>query len=211
MDFEKQKQTYLADMKAGNDKSKKGFIDKEIHELLEAINALPEYYTTSSCSGRILLYSTPETRKKNETQWLFVSHTQVKLEDIHKAVQILPKDLVFFRFEPLILHVACKDLEAAATLLKKCQEAGLKHSGIMSMNQRIIVEIIGPDLLDTPIAKEKLLVNDEWLAVAVQDANTKMQRNQKRIEKLLLLFLQHNNHNNKDNHSSKQCTNKYRH
>ncbi len=184
MDFEKQKQKYIADMKAGNDKSKKGSIDEEIQELLNAINALSDYYTTSSCSGRILLYSTSETRKKNETQWLFVSHKEVTVEEINNALQNIPKDVVFFRFEPLILHVACKDMNAAAELLKKSQEAGLKHSGIMSMNERIIVEIIGPDLLDAPIAKEKLLVNDEWLALAIQDANIKMQRNQKRIDKL---------------------------
>jgi tRNA wybutosine-synthesizing protein 3 len=195
MDFQKQKQKYLADIAAGNDKSKKGSIDDEIKDLIAAINKNQNYYTTSSCAGRILLYSTPETRKKNETQWLFVSHNTVTCNDIKKVLhnQNLPTETIFFRFEPLILHVACKDMQAAITLLRKSHESGLKHSGIMSVNERIIVEIIGSDLLDAPIAKERLLVNDEWLAVAVQDANAKMQRNKKRIEKLTLLFSEHNN------------------
>lgn len=184
MDFQKQKQKYLTDIEAGNDKSKKGCIDEEIKELVNKINTNPDYYTTSSCSGRILLYSTSEARKKNETEWLFVSHTEVIADEIKKALQNLPKDVVFFRFEPLILHVACKDIDAAATLLKNCQGAGLKHSGIISMTERIIVEVIGPDVLDAPVAKENLLVNDDWLKVAIEDANAKMQRNKKRIEKL---------------------------
>ncbi len=189
MDFEKQKQKYLADIKAGNDKSKKGCIDEEIKDLLNAINAQANYYTTSSCSGRILVYSTPETRKKNETQWLFVSHNKVTFENIKNTLKTLPQDIVFFRFEPLILHVACKDIDTAAQLLRYCHEAGLKHSGIMSMSERIIVEIIGPDLLDAPIAKEKVLVSDEWLKLAINDANAKMQRNQKRINALKEIIL----------------------
>lgn len=184
MDFQKQKQKYLADIKAGIDNSKKGCIDEEIKGLVDAINALPNYYTTSSCAGRILLYTASETRKKNETRWLFVSHKEVKINDIKKALQNSPKDVVFFRFEPLILHVACEDMGAAEKFLKVCHESGLKHSGIMSMNPRIIVEVIGPDLLDAPVAKEKLLVNDEWLKIAIEDANAKMQRNKKRMEKL---------------------------
>jgi len=188
MEFEKQKQVYLAELLSGKpDKSKKGFIDQEIKALVDAINALPDYYTTSSCAGRILFYSTSEERKKNETQWLFTSHKPVTYEEIESALQNLPHALVFLRFEPLILHVACKDSAAAEKLLNMCHTAGLKHSGIMSISKRIIVEIIGHDLLDAPVAKGKLLVSKEWLIMALEDANAKMQRNQKRIEKLLFI------------------------
>ncbi|MBW2966012.1 hypothetical protein KY342_02835, partial [Candidatus Woesearchaeota archaeon] len=51
MQFENQKKTFLKKI----DKSKKGGIDKEIIPLVNKINNSRNYYTTSSCSGRIVL------------------------------------------------------------------------------------------------------------------------------------------------------------
>ncbi|MFA6888754.1 MAG: tRNA wybutosine-synthesizing 3 family protein [Candidatus Woesearchaeota archaeon] len=188
MDFEKQKKIYCAELSSGKpDKSKKGFIDEEVKELITAINTLPNYYTTSSCAGRILIYSTSKEQKKNQTQWLFTSHKKVTYEEIEPALYTIPDTLIFLRFEPLIIHVACKDLPAAEKFLSLCHNAGLKHSGIISISKRIIIEVIGHDLLDAPIAKGKMLVSKEWFLTALDDANAKMQRNQNRIEKLKLI------------------------
>lgn len=185
MDFLQQKQTYLKQLAAGTDKSKKGCIDEEIKELVDAINSAEEYYTTSSCAGRILLYTPSAARKKNETQWLFVSHTFVSFSDFMAALKKLPEETVFFRFEPLILHVVCKDIAAAERLLQICNASGLKHSGAISFSKRIIVEVIGNDWLDAPIAtKEKLLLSEEALQLFLADANEKMKKNFERIERL---------------------------
>ncbi len=60
--FQKEKQDFLS--KKG--KSRKGGIDKEIRPLVDLINSFGEYYTTSSCSGRILLIEIANPNKKNE-------------------------------------------------------------------------------------------------------------------------------------------------
>ncbi|MBI5002031.1 hypothetical protein HZC31_01450 [Candidatus Woesearchaeota archaeon] len=189
MDFDKQKQKYLAELESGlRDKSKKGFIDAEIKELVTVINKHPSYYTTSSCSGRILLYSISPDRKKNETEWILVSHQEVLLSEISeklKSVNSISSDIVFFRFEPLILHIVCKDLDAAQQLLLLCNTAGLKHSGAISLGERIVVEIVGNDRLDAPVAKAgTLLITSEGISHFVADANEKMKRNVERIERL---------------------------
>lgn len=184
--FDKQKQKYLKDLKSGlKDKSKKGFIDEEIKELVTTINKEPDYYTTSSCSGRILLYTISKDRKKNETEWLLVSHNIVSETEIRKAIKNLPQEIVFFRFEPLILHIVCKTMDVAQNLLQICGKCGLKHSGAITLGKRIIVEIIGNGRLDAPIAKDsKLLITEEGISQYVIDANEKMKRNLERIEKL---------------------------
>ncbi|CBZ54144.1 conserved hypothetical protein [Neospora caninum Liverpool] len=41
------------------DKSKKGSVDEEIRPLLDAVNSLKNFYTASSCAGRVLLVGTP--------------------------------------------------------------------------------------------------------------------------------------------------------
>lgn len=186
MTFDKQKQKYLADLDSGlRDKSKKGFIDAEIKELVAVINNHPHYYTTSSCSGRILLYSTSLDRKKNETEWIFVSHQEVLLSDIAEKLKHLSSGIVFFRFEPMILHIVCRDLDNAEKLLQVCNSAGLKHSGAISLGERIVVEIIGNDRLDAPVAKDgTLLITPEGISHYVTDANEKMKRNLERIERL---------------------------
>ena len=51
MVFEQQKKTVLSKL----DKSKKGSIDKGILKLVNTINKNSNYYTTSTCSGRIIL------------------------------------------------------------------------------------------------------------------------------------------------------------
>ena len=49
-------------LKEKADLSKKGSIDAPIVGLVECLNESEPYYTTSSCSGRILLYADQEVR-----------------------------------------------------------------------------------------------------------------------------------------------------
>src|SRR3989344_8665645 len=102
MTFDNEKKTYLA--KA--DKSKKGGIDEKVVPLLEAINASPDYYTTSSCSGRAYLWK--GTGKKSETQWLKVSHDLID-EDFFETDET---DLVWLRLGGVIFHIAHRDMRA---------------------------------------------------------------------------------------------------
>ena len=52
-DFEKQKVACLSQV----DMSKKGSIDDQIVDLIQYVNAKENYFTTSSCSGRISVFS----------------------------------------------------------------------------------------------------------------------------------------------------------
>lgn len=42
---------------SGQDFSRKGSVDEPIRELVELINSQDQYFTTSSCSGRIIVLS----------------------------------------------------------------------------------------------------------------------------------------------------------
>ena len=46
MNFDKEKKEFLSK----KDKSRKGSIDNKIKKLVNKINSLPDFYTTSSCS-----------------------------------------------------------------------------------------------------------------------------------------------------------------
>jgi len=57
--FQKDKEIQLS----RDDFSKKGSVDKKIIPLIDKINSKDEYYTTSSCSGRIMLMADGKTKK----------------------------------------------------------------------------------------------------------------------------------------------------
>lgn len=62
--FAKQKVTCLSEV----DLSKKGSIDDQIMDLIQYINTKENYFTTSSCSGRISVFSevSPLAEKNNK-------------------------------------------------------------------------------------------------------------------------------------------------
>ena len=181
MGFASDKSTFLAK----EDKSLKGSIDRHIKFLCDAINANDSFYTTSSCSGRIVLLNIPDSGKKNESEWLFVSHDEAGEYAISSELTDLPDGEIWFRFEPLIIHVACETVADAGTLIKALQDAGFKHSGVISLSRKIVVEIIGNQRLDTIIAKDRtLLVTDAYISMLVETANRKMTLNLANIGKI---------------------------
>lgn len=175
--FMNQKKTYLAK----SDKSKKGDIDEKVISLLETINALPNYYTTSSCSGRVYLWK--GTGKKSETQWLKVSHDLIDdgFFDCDEE-----KDLVWLRLEGMILHIACKDLEAAHALLEKARKF-YKKSCILSASAKIIAEVRGSEFMEMPMYKDgKLLFSGDfgWLKEIINQKLEKMWMDMEKFRKV---------------------------
>ena len=171
--FEKQKQERLSRA----DYSKKGSIDSRIASLVEEINNKEEYYTTSSCSGRIIIYS--EGKNKKEARWILVSHDEISQQDVKNAVQKSGEKLLWFKFEPLIMHVACDSLESAQNLVNCARQAGFKKSGIIEI-RKFIVEIRGIDIISSPLNPD---IDDSYLGLLVREANNKMKKNHLRINK----------------------------
>jgi len=172
--FEQRKKAILSK----KDKSSIGGWDKKIAKLCDKINKQENYYTTSSCAGRIIIMLDQE--KKGPGLFEFVGHDLVK----ELKIPNLKKDLKF-KSEPPILHVACRELEDAEKLLKKVRDAGWKRSGIISLGKNIIVEIIGTEKLEFPLLeKGKLLVSKEFLIIVVRKANKNLEKGWDRIDKL---------------------------
>lgn len=167
------------------DKSSIGSWDKKIVKLCNKINKKNNFYTTSSCSGRILLMIDQE--KKGEDLFLFVSHDKITFkklkEEINKSLAI--KKDIKFKLEPCILHVSCKDLEDTKILFEKGKEAGFKRLGIIGTNHNFTFELNSTEKLEFPIIeKNKLLVDDDFLNLIVEDANKKLEKSWIKIDKL---------------------------
>ena len=182
--FDKSKNSVLEKLEK-QDKSRKGYIDEEASPVVRALNKTHDFYTTSSCSGRISLFREAKNKKKYDSGWLFVKHGPVIFEEISEALKKVPLDTVWFRQETPIFHVACRNQEKALELLKTCRDLGFKHSGIIGINKRVMVEIIFNEKMDCPISENnELLVTNEHLSLLINKANEKLRRN----NELLKLF-----------------------
>lgn len=186
--FDQQKQSYL-DALYKPDKSKKGNVDEHISSLLDTINEHPDYYTTSSCSGRIMLIVDTDSKDKSNAKWLFVSHDKISQEQLRPHLENLPNEVVWFRLEGMILHVCARTLDDATKFLIFAQNNGYKYASILSASKRYIIQIMDVNRFDSPVAKEgKLLVKEEYFDTAVTLANKKLQLAHENINRLELAF-----------------------
>eukprot|EP00057_Strongylocentrotus_purpuratus_P004856 XP_003729633.1 PREDICTED: tRNA wybutosine-synthesizing protein 3 homolog [Strongylocentrotus purpuratus] len=168
------------------DFSRKGEIDQFIISLVEIINS---YFTTSSCSGRIILFSESldeySVRKKG-CRWLFVSHESASTADIISALDLEEtKGEAVFKFEPFVLHVQCETTEHARKMHQAAVASGFRNSGITIGNGgKIMAAIRSTHGLEVPLTKEgRLLVSEDYIDFIVSLANSKMKENFNRIEK----------------------------
>jgi len=190
MKFKEEKAAYLKEL-GKPDRSKKGGVDWQIIPLLDVINAKKEYYTTSSCAGRIVLFAEPSDGRKDHAEWLFSSHDLVRFEEIKPALAKIKdhEEIIFLRQESAILHVCCDSLESAEDLITIAKECGFKRTGIMGIKKRIMLEVMSTEKLDAPVAdKGVLLVSDDYLRKLIEIADFRLARcreKMKRFEKRL--------------------------
>ena len=179
--FLKRKQDVLSK----EDKSSIGKWDEKISSLCNKINSLENYYTTSSCSGRVLLMIDQD--KKAENLFVFVSHDKISFKQLKEELAKAEKNKkqIKFKFEPCIIHIACKTLEDAEKIYEKGKMAGWKKSGIIEIKKNFIVELNASEKLELPIIqKGKLLVDDNFLKIIVEESNTKFEKVWVKIKKL---------------------------
>ncbi|MFW6014152.1 MAG: tRNA wybutosine-synthesizing 3 family protein [Nanoarchaeota archaeon] len=181
MYFDKKKKNALR-----TDKSKKGYIDEGIRGVVDLINSFDNMFTTSSCAGRVSVIK--KISGKKDLKFLFCSHNKIKdISDIkNNLTEYTDGESVWLLFQPLILHVCCRNISDASWLISCTKEAGYKRAGIISFKNTIIVEIMGTDYI------EHLLYDDNGvyytypcLERLLYYVNKKFDSNLERISKLI--------------------------
>ncbi|MEM4588029.1 MAG: hypothetical protein QXW13_00710 [Nanopusillaceae archaeon] len=187
VDFDTLKMLYIKKLE---EHLKLNKVDKEILHVINLINSSNDYFTTSSCAGRIVLIKVPNDLKKQKDVFIFKSHQIVKFEDIFNVLKKTYAlfDNIWFKQEPFIIHVSCRNLRKAIEILKISSKIGLKHSGIISLKKsRVIIEIIGNEKIETILSKnKKIIVSEEYLENLIEEANKKLLRNRTYLGKLYI-------------------------
>ncbi|KAJ8270898.1 hypothetical protein GJAV_G00120510 [Gymnothorax javanicus] len=167
------------------DLSKKGSVDEDITHIVSMLNDSEKYFTTSSCSGRIIVIdgvSDCLDVQKQNCSWLFVTHQNCQKMDLVSALERSCGDVVF-KFEPFVLHVQCRQLEDAQLLHSVAINSGFRNSGItVGMKGKIILAVRSTHCLEVPLSRKgEVLVSSEYIEFLVELANQKMAENLRRI------------------------------
>ena len=151
----------------------KGEVDKDIISLLEKINSLPYFYTTSSCSGRIVLLNIPEIGDKKDAKFVCKWHREVDKKELVNCLKDYKEHYLFFIMQSPIIHIAASDIEWANKLIKISLECGFKYTSIKKIeSKKILVEVLSTENLHIPIGREgKIIVKEEQLTFFLEMAN----------------------------------------
>lgn len=138
-----------------------GRTDKDIMDLLNIINSFENYYTTSSCSGRIQIIEGRNYSKRKELRSIAKFHNGLTKEDLVKVIQNIKGDYAWISLQPPIIHISCKNFDDALQILKLARRAGFKHSGIQAKNpDRYVVELNSSFRLDIPLKYNGIFLID---------------------------------------------------
>jgi len=147
-------------------------VDKEILPIINMINDSQDYYTSSSCAGRIVLLEIPRIGDKKSAEFLGKWHRTIAFDEILSAAKKAKTGLLWLLAQPPIIHIAADDTAAADKMIKIANASGFKNSGVKSIGKKIIIEVCSTERLDAPIGREgTLFCNGEYLQLLVDIAN----------------------------------------
>ena len=164
-------------------------VDDDILPILNLLNKTGDYYTSSSCAGRIMTFEIPSLGDKQRARILGKWHRTIRIEELFAATQTAQQGMIWLLAQAPILHIGCSTLEAADMLVKLSGSCGFKNSSVKSTGKKIIVEICSTERLDAPIGKDGILFcDDRYLQLLTDISNKVIERSQmklKRFEKKL--------------------------
>jgi tRNA wybutosine-synthesizing protein 3 len=160
-------------------------VDTEVISLLERINTDERFVTTSSCSGRIVLLSLPRLGDKKQALFLGCWHHTPTTDDIKDAMKKYSMGQLWLLAQPPIFHIAARDINSATLMLSIGIEAGFKLSGIKTLQNQCLVELLSTERLDMPIGKDGIIYPDEvLLRFLLETAETVIIRSKEKLQRL---------------------------
>ncbi len=164
---------------------KEGRADMRMKGLCTYLNSLENFFTSSSCSGRIVLLSVKSIGEKQPKAFHRKWHRKVKLKEVVDALEEKTREKeLWFKLDPFIIHIGARDLENARKVLKCMRAAGIKRGGIIvAQKGKFLIELQGTHAMALPVKSHgEELIGREYVTFLVKQANKKLGENYKRLE-----------------------------
>jgi len=110
-------------------------VDAEILPVLDLINQFDEYYTSSSCAGRIVLLELPQIGDKKNAKFLGKWHRNIESNELISSIKKAKKGQLWFLAQSPIIHVVAKTNNDAENILKIGKE--LFRQVVLNFNVKV--------------------------------------------------------------------------
>ena len=159
------------------DLSKKGSIDEPIRLLIRKLNNLQDYFSLSSCSGRVMIASKERNNEKQNISWHANLHHCPSYDELKNNFK---GQNTILKYEPFVLHVQCKDFMSAKPLLSHALQSGFRNSGLIPAKQgRYVLGVRSTLTLELPVTDEngEILVSETYIEVLQKTIESKFAQN----------------------------------
>jgi len=164
-------------LKSLEDACAKEKVDEGVLQILELINGIEGFYTSSSCAGRIVLLEIPQIGDKRGATFLGVWHRTIEPKELMAAATKATKGLLWLLAQAPILHIGAQTLELADMMVKTAVSCGFKNSAVKSTGKKIRIEICSTERLDAPIGRDGcLFCEEEYLSLLIEISNEVIER-----------------------------------
>ncbi|HIH09317.1 MAG TPA: hypothetical protein HA254_01465 [Candidatus Diapherotrites archaeon] len=162
-----------------------GKVDEQMQPLCIFITGAKKYFTSSCCSGRImLLEKRGESRKENlfHRKW----HREVDEKEIIEGMEENVEGDLWFKLDPFILHIGCETARDANAALDAMRKAGVKRGGILVAQEgKWLIEMQGTQSMSFPIRLGgKQLADREYVRSILGKANSMLEKNYTMLARL---------------------------
>lgn len=173
-------------LKSLNDAFDKGKVDEGVLPILDLINTIKGFYTSSSCAGRIVLLEIPQIGDKRGATFLGVWHRTIEPDELKTAATKATTGFLWLLAQAPILHIGAETLQLADKMVKTAISCGFKNSAVKSIGKKIIIELCSTERLDAPIGRDGcLFCNEKQLSLLVQISNEVIERSQEKMSRLI--------------------------
>ncbi|MGC8982351.1 MAG: tRNA(Phe) 7-((3-amino-3-carboxypropyl)-4-demethylwyosine(37)-N(4))-methyltransferase [Desulfurococcaceae archaeon] len=164
-----------------------GYFDRDLLPLVVLVNSDAELYTTSSCSGRIVVVDSEAPWTREETGTVYKSHVPVDPGELRFMYRLDPHRGYWIVVTGPIIHLSALNTKRALEVLKIARHTGFKHSGILhiSKSKGVFVELVtGVYVAQLVRTKSRVLIPEHELEFLVEIVNSVLIEGKKRLQRL---------------------------
>ncbi|MBI2598043.1 MAG: hypothetical protein HYW50_02505 [Candidatus Diapherotrites archaeon] len=164
---------------------KENLVDGQVVSLCEFFAKSKNFFTSSTCSGRIVLLQVNRQENKHESAFIAKWHKKASIGKVWSTLCAKTMEEIWLKQEPFIMHIGCADFENAKTILQIAKACGIKRAGIQVAKEgKFLLEIIGTHNISFPVKKGgEILVEKKHLKYVLKRANEKLEKNYSTLEK----------------------------
>ncbi len=163
-----------------------GYLDRDIMDVLLKFFEREDSFTISSCSGRVTIVDAPMPWVREPSSVVFKKHSPITVDEIKHYMRQKAVWRLWAVVTGPIIHVSTATLDEALEVLRLGREAGMKHSGILSVSRKGIVVELKTGVKVTVLLKDgdEVTVREDTIPKLVSVINEALREGKERLNRL---------------------------